>query len=97
MHQLSADGPAYDQLVTLSKFLYLGMPLPDVIAASTVAPANAIRRPSLGSLAPGNPGDATILEVVDGEFEFEDSRGLKRSGGQHLRLAGMVIAGRPWS
>jgi dihydroorotase len=96
VHQLSIDGPAYDQLVTLSKFLALGMPLQDVIAASTSAPAAAIRRPALGTLGPGNAGDATVLRLADGAFEFEDVKGQRRSGSQRLELAGMVIAGRWW-
>jgi len=36
IHQLCINGPAFDQLTTLSKFLCLGMPLKDVIAASTI-------------------------------------------------------------
>jgi len=97
VHQLSVNGPAFDQLVTLSKFLYLGMPLSDVIAASTSGPANAIRRPELGSFGAGNPGDATVLELAEGAFEFEDARGAKRTGSQHLKLKGMVIGGRWWA
>ena len=41
IHMLCIDGPAFDQVTTLSKFLALGMPLPDVIAASTVNAARA--------------------------------------------------------
>jgi len=33
---LCIDGPAFDQVTTMSKFLCMGMPLTDVIAASTV-------------------------------------------------------------
>ena len=50
IHQLCIDGPAYDQVTTLSKFLCMGMELSDVIAASTVNAAMALRRPELGSL-----------------------------------------------
>src|SRR5215469_7187009 len=39
VHALSIKGPAFDQLVTMSKFLCLGMELIDVIRASTAAPA----------------------------------------------------------
>ncbi|MCB1740783.1 MAG: amidohydrolase/deacetylase family metallohydrolase [Gammaproteobacteria bacterium] len=96
VHQLSIQGPAYDQLVTLSKFLHLGMPLSEVIAASTIAPARAIRRPELGSFGPDNPGDATVLELVEGEFPFQDVSGDTRIGKQSLKLSGLVIAGRWW-
>ena len=33
VHTLCIEGPAYDQVTTLSKFLCMGMPLSDVIAA----------------------------------------------------------------
>src|SRR5207302_7837170 len=39
VHALSIDGPAFDQLVTMSKFLALGMPLGQIVAAATAAPA----------------------------------------------------------
>ncbi len=96
VHTMSIDGPAYDELVTLSKFLALGMSLPDVIAAATQGPANAIGKPELGSLAIGTPGDATILDIAEGRFEFEDVKGLTREGARRLVLRGMVLGGRWW-
>jgi dihydroorotase len=38
VHALSIEGPAFNQLVTMSKFLCLGMELIDAIRASTAAP-----------------------------------------------------------
>jgi len=63
VHTLCINGPAYDQVTTLSKFLCLGMPLDRVIAASTVNAAKALQRPELGSLEPGTVGDATVLRI----------------------------------
>src|SRR5436189_3690551 len=68
VHTLSINGPAFDQLVTMSKFLMLGVELGAVIRASTAAPAAALGRGDLGHLAVGAVGDATILELVEGEF-----------------------------
>ena len=96
IHVLSINGPVYNQLVTLSKFLALGMPLIDVIGASTTGPAQAIRRPELGSLAMGTPADVTILRIAEGEFEFTDCNGLIRTGKQSLTLEGMVLGGSWW-
>ena len=42
--------PVFDQVTTLSKFLCLGMSLPDVIVATSVNAAVAIKRPDIGSL-----------------------------------------------
>ena len=96
VHSLSIHGPAYDQLVTLSTFLMLGMEGKDIIAATTSGPARAIRRPDLGTLAPGGTGDATVLEIVDGPVDFKDSLGLTRTGDKSFGLSGVVIGGKWW-
>lgn len=93
MHTISELGPAYDQLVTMSKFLHLGMSTAEIIRASTEGPANAISRPELGSLAIGTQGDASVLSIEDGEYKLTDSKGLDRTGNQHFRAHGMVMRG----
>lgn len=96
IHVASIKGPAYDQLVTLSKFLCLGMDFSDVIAASTANPARIVGRPDLGSLAPGSAGDATVLSLQEGAFDYVDSRARHLNGSRRIALAGVVIAGRWW-
>jgi dihydroorotase len=96
VHTLSINGPAFDQLVTMSKFLCLGMELVDVIRASTHAPAAALGRADIGSLAIGAVGDATILELVEGDFEYPDVLGESRPGRWRLKARGLVVAGRWW-
>jgi dihydroorotase len=96
VHQLCIDGPAYDQVTTMSKFLCLGMGLNDIIAKSTVAPAKALQRPELGSLKPGSVGDATVLSVRDGEFPLEDVLGEYVTGSQKIFSEGVVVGGRWW-
>jgi dihydroorotase len=96
VHALCIDGPAYDQVTTLSKFLALGMSLPEVIAASTVNAAKALNRPDLGALKPGSVGDASILSLDDGSFPLEDVRGEVTTAGQRLFAKGVVVGGRWW-
>ena len=96
VHTLCINGPAYDQVTTLSKFLCLGMPLDRVIAASTVNAAKALQRPELGSLEPGTVGDATVLRIEDGSFPYEDVVGEIMTGAQRIRAAATVIGGRWW-
>ncbi len=96
IHQLCIDGPAYDQVTTLSKFLCMGMPLSDVIAASTVNAATALKRPELGTLKPGSAGDATILTIEDGEFDYEDVTGEHMTGTKRIRSVGVALNGRWW-
>ncbi|HLN10604.1 MAG TPA: amidohydrolase/deacetylase family metallohydrolase [Xanthobacteraceae bacterium] len=96
VHALCIDGPAFDQVTTLSKFLCLGMPLNDVIAASTSNPAIALKRHDLGTLRPGSIGDATILSVQKGEFDYVDVVGEHMVGDRRIVSEGVVIAGRWW-
>jgi dihydroorotase len=96
VHQLCINGPAYDQVTTMSKFLCLGVPLGDVIAASTVNAAMALKRPELGSLKPGSVGDATILSVREGRFDYVDVVGELLEGDRKINSDGVVVAGRWW-
>jgi dihydroorotase len=96
VHQLCINGPAYDQVTTMSKFLCLGMSLADVIAASTVNAARALGRPELGSLTPGSVGDASLLRVSEGRFEYEDVVDEVMIGERRIVAEGAVIAGRVW-
>ena len=93
---LSIDGPAFDLLVTMSKFLCLGMPLAGVIGAATEAPARAIRRDDLGHLRVGAAGDASVLDLRQGAFEYEDCDGETVTGNQRLFPAGLVLGGKWW-
>jgi dihydroorotase len=96
VHALCENGPVFDLLTTLSKFLCLGMPLDAVIGAATVNPARALRRAELGSLVAGNPGDASILDLREGRFSYVDSVGETLTGDRRLLAAGVVIGGRWW-
>ena len=96
VHTLSINGPAFDLLTTMSKFLVLGLDLPTVIRLATANAAAAIRRPGLGTLKPGSVGDASILELRDGSFEYLDVIGEKVVGKQRLLAAGVVLAGKWW-
>ena len=96
VHALCIDGPAYDQVTTMSKFLALGMSVTDVVAASTVAAARTLNRPDLGSLRPGSVGDASILSLDDGSFPLEDVRGEIVTAERRLFARGVVVNGRWW-
>ena len=96
VHILCINGPAFDQVTTMSKFLCMGMPFPDVVAASTVNAAMALRRPELGSLKPGSVGDATLLSIRKGKFDYEDVVGEHLIGDRKIASEGVVIGGRWW-
>jgi dihydroorotase len=94
IHSLNAAGPVHDQATTLSKFLALGMPLAEVVAATTHRAAAAIRRPELGTLRPGAIGDATLFRIEEGRHVFVDSLGAEEPGAQRIVIAGRVQQGR---
>ena len=96
IHTLCINGPAYDQVTTMSKFLCMGMSMTSVIAASTVNAASALQRHALGSLKPGSAGDATILSVKQGRFDYEDVVGEHMTGDQRIVSEGVVIGGKWW-
>ncbi len=75
LHTLSIDEPAYDLVTTMSKFLYLGLSLNDIIAMTTWKPAQVIRRDQqLGTLRPGADGDVTLLKIQKGPKDLTDAR-----------------------
>jgi dihydroorotase len=96
VHALCIEGPAFDQVTTLSKFLCMGMPLSDVIAASTVNAAMALKRPELGSLKPGSVGDASVLSIREGRFDYTDAVGEVMTGNRKIHAEGVVVDGRWW-
>ena len=96
VHVLCIDGPAYDNLVTMSKFLALGMDLAAIIRAVTATPAALLRRPDLADLAPGSTGDATVLRIEDGAFTLTDVLGKTMTARRRLALDSMVVGGRLW-
>ena len=65
----------------LSKFHALGMSLDDVVAASTVIPAQVLGlQDSLGSLAPGMTADAAVYDLREGRFVWHDMAGHNVEG-----------------
>ena len=96
VHALCIDGPAFDLLTTMSKFLCLGMRLDDVVRAATQTPAKALRRGDLGSLRPGSAGDASILALERGAFDYVDVTGERMKGDWRLTARGVVLNGESW-
>jgi len=96
VHALCINGPAFDQVTTLSKFLNLGMSFPEVIRTTTENAALALSRPDLGNLKPGSIGDVAILSVDEGEFNYVDVVGETLVGDKKVNVQGVVLAGNWW-
>jgi dihydroorotase len=84
MHINSMNAGMKDMLNVMSKFLAMGMPLDDVIAKSTWAPARAIKQESLGHLSVGAVADVAVLRLETGKFGFVDHYGARLSSTQKL-------------
>ena len=95
LYSANINGPVYDLLTTLSKFLVLGMSLHDVIARTTVDAARVFNfGAEIGTLKPGTEADVSVLELKDGEFTFTDSDGKTRTGRQKLEAVTTVKGGK---
>jgi dihydroorotase len=93
-HQLSIQGPMFDLPTTLSKFLNLGMSLPDAIDRATARPARAIRRPDLATLKLGAPADVAVFNLERGNYTFRDVFMNARTGGVRLVNRATIRAGK---
>ncbi|HYM71505.1 MAG TPA: amidohydrolase/deacetylase family metallohydrolase [Stellaceae bacterium] len=96
VHALSINGPAFDQITTMSKLLSLGMELGAVIRAGTATPAAALGRTDLGHLGVGAIGDASILDLAEGAFDYRDVLGETRRGRLRLNASALVVNGAWW-
>ncbi|MGC4038103.1 MAG: amidohydrolase/deacetylase family metallohydrolase [Chitinophagaceae bacterium] len=94
LHTGSMNNAMKDQLNVMSKFIAMGMPLIDVIKASTWNPAQEIKREDLGSLTIGNEADIAILNLRDGKFGLFDYTGYKIETDKKLECEMTIRAGK---
>ncbi|CAN5835077.1 amidohydrolase/deacetylase family metallohydrolase [soil metagenome] len=95
LHRYNVDGPVHDLVTTLSKFLHLGLPLPEVIAMATTAPAQALGRSgAFGTLAIGAEADIAVLALEEGRFSLTDSFGASVESRQRLVPVATLRGGR---
>ena len=90
------DGsPQFSLLTVMTKFLYLGMPLPEVVRATTEHPAALIGMAGeIGTLRPGAIADVAVLEVTPGPVTLFDIHGATRSYDRELRATHTIRAGQ---
>jgi len=95
IHVFSGNSAGQPYLTNvMSKFIGMGFTLEQVVTMATAKPASIINRlPKHGTLQVGAPGDATLLELVNGPVEFVDTRNNKRQGNALLRPTNTVVNG----
>lgn len=79
---------------TMSKFLAMGMPLVEVIRASTTNPATQVLRPELGQIGVGAEADIALLRLEKGKFGYADVVGGQISGSERLTCDVTIRAGK---
>lgn len=95
IHQFNLHGPVIDLPTTMSKFLYLGMPLAQIIQATTSVPAAAMRlQDRLGSLLTGRQADIVLLKQERGSFVLTDTEGQDRIAPERLVPVSVCKRGR---
>jgi dihydroorotase len=94
LHTGSMNAGFKDMANLASKFLILGMPLADVIAASTWNPAKVIQRTDLGNLSVGSVADIAVFRLREGDFGYIDASGMALRGKQKLEAELTLRNGR---
>jgi dihydroorotase len=84
----------YSMTETMAKFLAVGLSLEDVILRTTANPARALgMADTLGAIAVGRDADLSVLDVVEGDWEFTDASGARFTGRQAIVPAVTIRAG----
>jgi dihydroorotase len=88
------NGGMKDLCNVMSKFLNMGMPLPQVIDRVTRQPAQVIARTELGQLNTGGVADITVFRVEQGDYGFMDVRKTRIKGSRRIVAELTLRAGK---
>ncbi len=94
LHTESMNSGMKDLSNVLSKFMALGISLPDAILRATWAPAKVINRPDLGHLSVGAEADVAVFNLRKGNFGFLDVRRMRLKGDKKLEAELTLRAGK---
>ncbi len=89
LHIGNVNGPVFDMLTTMSKFLSME----ELIYRSTVTPAHEIGHPELGTLSEGAEADVAVLRLDEGQFGYWGCGKAKFTGSKRLLCQMTVRAG----
>jgi dihydroorotase len=93
MHARTSQGSVDDILLLMSKFLALGMKVPQIIRSVTWNPAQEINHKELGNLSEGSVADITILALQPGQFTFSDCTHQKIQGSKSFSCVATIERG----
>lgn len=94
LHAGSMNDAMKDELNCMSKFLAMGMPLNEIIKATTWNPAQQIKREDLGHLSVGADADIAIFNLRTGKFGLFDYTGYKIDADKKFECEMTIRAGK---
>jgi dihydroorotase len=93
--RVRGDGsPQLTLLTVMTKFLYLGWGVPEIIRATTAAPAATFGWKDVGTLGTGTRADIAILEVAPGSRDLFDIYGNVRPFDRGFVCHATIVGGR---
>ena len=93
-HRTSMNSGMKTMLNVMSKYLNMGMSIPDIMARGSWYPAKSIKREDLGNLSEGSVADIAVLSVLKGKFGFFDSGNNRIEGDRKFEAELTVRGGR---
>ncbi|KRG08563.1 amidohydrolase/deacetylase family metallohydrolase [Staphylococcus sp. NAM3COL9] len=88
------EGPVFSLSNVLTKFLYLGYTLDEIIKAVTEKPAEIINKPNLAEFKEGITANLTIFDVTDAEQILIDSHEHEVTTNKVIKERGVVANGK---
>ncbi len=93
-HRTSMNSGMKTMLNVMSKYLNMGMSIPEIISRGSWSPARSIKREDLGNLSVGSVADIAVLSIANGRFGFVDSGNNRIEGDRKFEAELTVRAGR---
>ena len=93
-HRTSMNSGMKNMLNVMSKFMNIGMSVPEIIARGSWNAAKSIKREDLGNLSEGSVADIAVLSIINGKFGFVDSGQNRIEGNRKFEAELTVRAGR---
>jgi dihydroorotase len=94
LHRFSMNSGMKNMLNIMSKYLNMGMEVPDVIQRATWNAAQALKHNDIGSLTEGSVADITIISILTGNYGFIDAGGNKINGSRKFESELTIRAGK---
>ena len=94
LHRFSMNSGMKDMLNIMSKYLNMGMVVPDIIQRATWNAAQSIKRNDLGSLTEGAVADIAVTSLLTGKYGFIDAGGNKIDGTSKFESELTIRAGK---